>query len=125
MSDVDLDDVKTVIPNFHNTGSRYRDLEKVIAKDPRGRAKDVQKEIAFVRARANNYGIIAEALESGAIPMRICHNDCNLNNILFDDDTHLPVAIIDLDTVMPSSPLYDYGDSMRIGTTPRRTMNRT
>ena len=30
--------------------------------------------------------------------------------------THLPVAIIDLDTVMPSSPLYDFGDSMRIGT---------
>ena len=28
----------------------------------------------------------------------------------------MPVAIIDLDTVMPSSPLYDYGDSMRIGT---------
>ena len=28
----------------------------------------------------------------------------------------MPVAIIDLDTVMPSSPLYDFGDSMRIGT---------
>ena len=55
-------------------------------------------------------------MESGRIPTRICHNDCNLNNILFDNKTHLPVAIIDLDTVMPSSPLYDYGDSMRIGT---------
>ena len=116
MADVELDDVKIVIPNFHNTLSRYRDLEKVIAKDPKDRAKDVQKEIAFVRARARNYGIITEALESGSIPTRICHNDCNLNNILFDNETHLPVAIIDLDTVMPSSPLYDYGDSMRIGT---------
>ena len=26
------------------------------------------------------------------------------------------MAIVDLDTVMPSSPLYDFGDSMRIGT---------
>ena len=116
MSDIDANDVKTVIPNFHNTLSRYLDLEKSIAKDPKGRVKDVKKEIEFVRKRVNMYGMISEALESGKIPTRVCHNDCNLNNILFDNETHMPVAIIDLDTVMPSSPLYDYGDSMRIGT---------
>lgn len=116
MSDVDVKDVKEVIPNFHNTKSRYMDLEKSISRDPKGRVKDVLPEIAFVRARADKYGLISDALESGKIPTRICHNDCNLNNILFDNETHLPVAIIDLDTVMPSSPLYDYGDSMRIGT---------
>lgn len=116
MSDINVNEVKEVIPNFHNTMSRYLDLEKSIAKDPKGRVKDVKKEITFVRDRVNMYGMISEALESGKIPTRICHNDCNLNNILFDNETHLPVAIIDLDTVMPSSPLYDYGDSMRIGT---------
>jgi len=116
MSDVDVDQVKEVIPNFHNTKSRYMDLEKSIARDPKGRVKKVTAEIEFVRARADKYGMISEALESGKIPTRICHNDCNLNNILFDNITHLPVAVIDLDTVMPSSPLYDYGDSMRIGT---------
>lgn len=116
MSDVDVNDIRIVIPNFHNTKSRYNDLEKSIAKDPEGRVKDVEREIAFVRARAAKYGLISDALEKGEIPTRICHNDCNLNNILFDNETHLPVVIIDLDTVMPSSPLYDYGDSMRIGT---------
>lgn len=116
MADVDLEDVKVVIPNFHNTRSRYNDLEQAIAADPKGRVKSVIPEIEFVRARADCYGIITDALESGRIPTRVCHNDCNLNNILFDNETHLPVAIIDLDTVMPSSPLYDYGDSMRIGT---------
>jgi Ser/Thr protein kinase RdoA (MazF antagonist) len=116
MSDVDIEDVKIVIPNFHNTLSRYQDLEVAIAKDPKGRVKQVLSEIEFVRARAGKYGMISAALDSGKIPTRICHNDCNLNNILFDNETHLPVAIIDLDTVMPSSALYDYGDSMRIGT---------
>ncbi len=116
MSDMDSGDIKEVIPNFHNTKSRYRDLEAAIAKDPKGRVKQVMPEIEFVRRRADKYGIISDALESGKIPTRVCHNDCNLNNILFDNKTHLPVAIIDLDTVMPSSPLYDYGDSMRIGT---------
>ena len=116
MSDVDADKLHIVIPNFHNTKARYEALEASIAKDPSKRVKRVAEEIAFVRARADKYGLISDALESGKIPTRVCHNDCNLNNILFDNKTHLPVAIIDLDTVMPSSPLYDFGDSMRIGT---------
>ncbi|MBQ8174082.1 MAG: aminoglycoside phosphotransferase family protein [Clostridia bacterium] len=116
MSDVDINEIKEVIPNFHNTKSRYRDLEAAIERDPKKRVKEVTREIEFIRARADKFGLISDALESGKIPTRICHNDCNLNNILFDTDTHLPVAIIDLDTVMPSSPLYDFGDSMRIGT---------
>jgi len=116
MSDVPVKEVKEVIPNFHNTYSRYLDLEKAIAEDSVGRVKEVIPEIEFIRARKEKFGLITKALEEGRIPTRICHNDCNLNNILFDNKTHLPVAIIDLDTVMPSTPLYDYGDSMRIGT---------
>ena len=116
MSSVDITKIKEVIPNFHNTSSRYRDLENAISRNPFNRVVDVANEINFVRARTDMFGKITEALESGLIPTRICHNDCNLNNILFDEITHLPVAIIDLDTVMPSSPLYDFGDSMRIGT---------
>jgi len=116
LSTIDANSIKEVIPNFHNTKKRYLDLEESIAKDPKNRVKDVKKEIEFVRARADKYDLISKALESGKIPTRICHNDCNLNNILFDKKTRKPAAIIDLDTVMPSSPLYDYGDSMRIGT---------
>lgn len=116
MADVDPAKIHEVIPNFHNTYRRYCDLKKSIARDPVGRVKDVQPEIASVESRQMYYGMIPLALENGLIPTRICHNDCNLNNILFDNESHLPVAIIDLDTVMPSSPLYDFGDSMRIGT---------
>ncbi len=116
MSTVDAGEIKEIIPNFHNTKSRYLDLERSIARDAVGRVASVSDEIAFIRAHTHLYGKISDALERGRIPTRICHNDCNLNNILFDNATHLPVAIIDLDTVMPSSPLYDFGDSMRIGT---------
>ena len=120
MADLELGEIRIVIPNFHNTRSRYEDLEHAIAEDPKGRVKNVTKEIAFIRERADRFGLITDALENGEIPYRICHNDCNLNNILFDNDTHLPVAVVDLDTVMPSSPLYDFGDSMRIGTNTAR-----
>ena len=116
MADVPAEEIRVVIPNFHNTYSRYEDMEKAIAKDPVGRVKEVVPEIEFIRKRKDKFRIISDALESGQIPTRVCHNDCNLNNILFDRESGLPVAIIDLDTVMPSTPLYDYGDSMRIGT---------
>lgn len=116
MSDVPVESVKVVIPNFHNTYSRYLDLEKAIDADIVGRVKEVVPEIEFIRARKDKFRMISDALGAGTIPTRICHNDCNLNNILFDKNTHLPSAIIDLDTVMPSTPLYDFGDSMRIGT---------
>lgn len=116
MSSVDVRKIKEVIPNFHNTKSRYLDLEAAISVDSQCRVESVTDEIKFIRTRADKFGKITEALENGVIPTRICHNDCNLNNILFNEKTNLPVAIIDLDTVMPSSPLYDFGDSMRIGT---------
>lgn len=116
MRTVDVGSVKEVITNFHNTMSRYKALEEAISLDAVGRVTYIASEIEFIRARTQLFGKISDALEKGLIPTRVCHNDCNLNNILFDKDTNLPVAIIDLDTVMPSSPLYDFGDSMRIGT---------
>ncbi len=116
MNSLTANEIKEVIPNFHNTLSRYRDLEDAISRDSVNRVSSVLAEIEFLRSHSDVYGKITEALDNGTIPTRICHNDCNLNNILFDNNTNLPVAIIDLDTVMPSSPLYDFGDSMRIGT---------
>ncbi len=113
---MDITSVKEVIPNFHNTQSRYEALEASIRRHANGRVRDVQEEIEFIRSRSKSFSMISDALEKGELPLRICHNDCNLNNILFDLATDQPMAIIDLDTVMPSSPLYDYGDSMRIGT---------
>lgn len=116
MTAIDAENIYEVIPNFHNTQKRYLDLEEAISHDPCGRVAEVEGEIEFIRAHKNIFPTISDALESGKIPTRVCHNDTNLNNILFDNDTGLPVTIIDLDTVMPSSPLYDFGDSMRIGT---------
>ena len=105
-----------IIPDFHNTFKRYEALEKAIQENPVGRLDNVGKEVEFIRKHRDVFRLISDALESGQIPLRIAHNDCNLNNVLFDDATDRPAAVIDLDTVMPSTILYDFGDSMRIGT---------
>ena len=103
------------IPQFHDTGKRFDQLIAAIAENRGGRAQDVQKEIDFARARAEQTGLITNAIRNGEIPLRVTHNDTKLNNVLFDDETGNALCVIDLDTVMPGSLLYDYGDALRFG----------
>lgn len=103
------------IPDFHNTPKRYERFLEVLADDTLGRAGEVQEEIAFVKDRQAEMGILCDALQSGEIPLCVTHNDTKLNNILLDEATGKVVCIIDLDTVMPGSALYDIGDSIRFG----------
>jgi hypothetical protein len=56
-----------------------------------------------------------ELLANKIIPERITHNDTKLNNVMIDDKTGKGVCVIDLDTVMPGLPMYDFGDSVRVG----------
>ena len=106
------------IPNFHNTASRYRDFETAVAENVSGRAADVAEEIAFVRARKDDMGILVNKQATGELPLRVTHNDTKLNNVMLDDVTSRPVCVIDLDTVMPGLSLYDFGDSIRFGSNP-------
>ena len=59
--------------------------------------------------------VICDALAKHRIPLRVTHNDTKLNNIMIDNKTGKGLCVIDLDTVMPGSALYDYGDSIRFG----------
>ncbi|MGM9640142.1 MAG: phosphotransferase enzyme family protein [Faecousia sp.] len=104
-----------VIPNFHNTIDRYRIFHEVLDRDPMGRAKDVQPEIAFVLAREQEAGTLHRMREAGTLPLRVTHNDTKLNNVLLDEKTRKALCVIDLDTVMPGLSLYDFGDSIRFG----------
>jgi Ser/Thr protein kinase RdoA (MazF antagonist) len=101
------------IPDFHNMETRYRRFYDALAKDGFKRAKDVAPEIAFMRENEERGGVLVRALREGRIPERICHNDAKLNNILVDDETGEALCIIDLDTVMPGSSLFDIGDLIR------------
>lgn len=107
------DALEIVIPRFHDTRARFEQLKAAIASDPCGRAASVAPEIEFALSRENDCGVIVDGLASGEIPLRVTHNDTKLNNFLFDNRTGECIALIDLDTVMPGSLLYDYGDALR------------
>lgn len=101
------------IPNFHHTSKRLEALETAIQQDLVGRASTVQAEIAFARARAADCSRITDLIDSGVIPERVTHNDTKLNNVLLDEATAEGICVIDLDTTMPGSALYDFGDMVR------------
>lgn len=115
LTDFPAQQLHETIPNFHNTPDRYRIFRETLARDPMGRAAQIGPEIDFVLAREKEMSAIQTALASGDLPLRVTHNDTKLNNVLLDAKTRRALCVIDLDTVMPGSALYDFGDSIRFG----------
>lgn len=118
LSEFDASSLYEIIPNFHNTAKRFSDFKEAVKKDAFNRVKDCQKEIDFIMEREHYYNKIVDLLNSGEMPTRVTHNDTKLNNVLLDSKTGEPVCVIDLDTIMPGSLCYDFGDSIRFGCNP-------
>lgn len=100
------------ISDFHNTKKRFNYLLEAIENKITNRASLFSKEIIDLIERIKEYSVIVDELGS-TIPIRVTHNDTKLNNILMNKDTNEGISIIDLDTVMPGSILYDIGDGIR------------
>ena len=115
LSDYPADTLYEIIPNFHNTVDRYVQFKESVDMDIVGRVADVQKDIDFLLEREERGGILQKMLTAGILPLRVTHNDTKLNNVLLDNKTRKSLCVLDLDTVMPGSSLYDFGDSIRFG----------
>ena len=113
LADFPAEELHETIVDFHNTVKRYNDFENSVKADKSGRASSVAEEIKFVQDRKDYTGVVVNAMKEGKIPLKVTHNDTKLNNILFDKETHKGICVIDLDTVMPGSALYDFGDALR------------
>jgi len=118
LADLPGERLHETIPDFHHTPSRFARFQAALAKDSHGRAAAAGPEIAFALARAGEVSVVVDALRDGSLPERVTHNDTKLNNVLLDDVTQEGVCVIDLDTVMPGSALYDFGDLVRTSTSP-------
>ena len=101
-----------ILPGFHNIRYRFNQWDAVLAKDPVGRKAKLAKEISWIESRRDEMLNFWKLVESGEIPTRVTHNDTKINNILFDLNGDV-LCVIDLDTVLNSTCLNDYGDAMR------------
>ncbi len=106
------------IPHFHNTRKRFEALQEAIRSDRANRATDAKAEIAFALKQEKIVDVILNALAKKKIPERITHNDTKFNNVMLDVVTGKAMCVVDLDTVMPGSALYDFGDMIRTTTSP-------
>lgn len=114
--DMNPEDIKESIPDFHNTPKRYENLEASIKADVKGRLANCTAEVELVRSWAPQFSRLTDLQAKGEIPTRITHNDTKINNVMLDSETDAAVCVIDLDTVMPGLVLYDFGDMVRTAT---------
>ncbi|MGL5152651.1 MAG: phosphotransferase enzyme family protein [Clostridium sp.] len=117
LSDFKVEDMFETIPDFHNTAKRYDAFKDAVDNDICGRVSSVSAEIDYIMTRAEDTKKVVDLIASGKIPLRVTHNDTKYNNVMIDDVTGEGICVIDLDTVMPGSVLYDFGDAIRSGAT--------
>ena len=111
---VALDDLAPVpavtLEGFHDLPSRRARLEAAVANDAANRASAVEREVAETLALCDR---ILSMHDLSELPTRVVHNDCKLNNLLFDATTGEALCVLDLDTVMEGSLVYDFGELVR------------
>ena len=113
LNDIDTSKLYETIPYFHDTERRYKHFLFTIKKDPKGRAKEVEADIAKLE-KLKPYGLMIHNHKK-EFPIRVTHNDTKTNNALLDSETFAPLCAIDLDTVMPGFVMHDFGDAIRYG----------
>ncbi len=115
LSDFDASKLCETIPDFHHTEKRWKTFCRAVDADRANRAMEVKALIETAERLSYLAPKLTKLVEAGALPIRVTHNDTKINNILFDPVTGDGVCVIDLDTVMPATALYDFGDMVRSG----------
>jgi hypothetical protein len=100
------------LPGFQNIAGRFTALWAAEKDAPQERAKEAAEELSYAH-QSSERGLSLSFLLTNPARVRITHGDTKLNNVLFDRESGVARCVIDLDTVMPGSPLYDYGDFAR------------
>lgn len=109
LADLDASKLHETIPDFHNTPAHFSKLLAAAEKDPLARLSASRVEFEYILSQK----ALTTLLTAADLPVRITHNDTKISNILFHTDGASPPVVIDLDTVMPGSALYDFGDLVR------------
>ncbi len=111
LADLPPGSIGEVIPHFHDPVRRFDAFRDALAADRAQRAAAARATCDAALAFADLLPLW-QALRDQGLPWRITHNDCKLNNLLFDHDGRA-ICVVDLDTVMPGTVLFDFGDMAR------------
>jgi Ser/Thr protein kinase RdoA (MazF antagonist) len=112
LNDMDVSQLQTTIPRFHDLSLRYEQFLMALEMGNRERIQQSVSQIEFLQVHRN---IVAEYQKIVCNPefrLRVTHHDTKISNVLFDA-ADKGICVIDLDTVMPGYFISDVGDMMR------------
>lgn len=108
---IDFSRIGEPIPRFTDFQFRVEQFNKALWNGSRTRLNKADDLIGFIKS---NLYVIENYLKiEKCLPIRLIHGDPKVSNFLFDEKTSKVNALIDVDTIMPGSILYDFGDMVR------------
>lgn len=109
LSDAEVDNYIDTIPRFHDLELRKGQFDEALKNADQKKKEIASKDIEFAIETLAKL----ESMDQGKLPIRVCHNDTKLNNILFSKETDKALCLIDLDTIMKGNFHFDFGDAIR------------
>lgn len=103
--------LEETLPDFINFEKRIIDFKTSLIQETE-RKKTAENEINFILNHLYLSEKWIELQKQKSLPIRVIHADPKISNILFNKENKA-IAVIDLDTVMNSTILYDFGDIIR------------
>jgi len=112
IADIPANQLVDSIPDFHNVEFRVQQLKDAVKDDLVNRVEKTSWMVDELMKRADEMCLPQRLFRAGKLPGRINHCDTKINNLLFNEKDE-PCCIVDLDTMMISTVLSDFGDFMR------------
>jgi len=111
LKDVEIKGFQNPIPEFCNFLFRISEFEKSIQN---GDAHRIMNSTNLIQGIKSNLPFVTKYIDMElTLPKRIIHGDPKISNFLFHTNSVEVHAIIDMDTLMTGSVLYDFGDMVR------------
>jgi len=115
LQDLPGESLHITIPGFGDGAARFASFKTALGTALPERLNDAEHEIAFAHRHEALARRLTEWTTNETVPLRVIHYDTKFNNVLIDEQCRRPACVIDLDTVMPGTLLYDFGDAVRTG----------
>jgi len=100
---------KDTLPKFHLLSHRKQEFRQALETANVDKLEVAESAIL----KAQHFIMVLQNLNTDGLPVRVCHNDTKLNNILFSESSEKALCLIDLDTIMKGYFFYDFGDAVR------------
>lgn len=115
---------RETIPDFHHLTNRIEQFNRACDQGDTNRIQLAESPISFLKEQIKQSVNIYDLIQQKQLPLHLVHNDAKFDNVLLNHDGTKFLKVIDLDTVMAGSFLFDFGDFVRSVASERKELDR-